>query len=315
MRSPAPRWLLPRLTLCVRWVSVLLVSSRLEVLASQGDLGQALLESLGDTSDQVVLQALEVQASLSREDPHFRLLMERLLHQFSSHPALLESRGSLTVRRLCVLLGAERVFREMAALLADEADSQFSAVMVQALNLILLTAVETSELRASLKRSAAAGEGGAALFLALLPSWCHSAVATVSLCLLAQAYSQACRVVCSLGDVETTVDLLVEVDQLVQLLETPVFTSLRLQLLVPSQHPSLLKTLHGMLLLLPVQSSAWVTLSARLQCVPTLHQLELAPSPPEENAQQPSPDELARMFEAAAARRALASPTAAQPAL
>lgn len=39
---------------------------------------------------------------------------------------LLESRGSLIVRRLCVLLGAERVFREMAAILMEEANMEFA---------------------------------------------------------------------------------------------------------------------------------------------------------------------------------------------
>ena len=46
----------------------------------QGDLAPALLDSLADSSDQVVLQALDVQASLSREDPHFRMLMVRCEH-------------------------------------------------------------------------------------------------------------------------------------------------------------------------------------------------------------------------------------------
>ena len=61
-----------------RWISVLLVGSRSEVLAAQGDLAPALLDGLADASDQVVLQALDVQASLSREDPHFRVFMVRL---------------------------------------------------------------------------------------------------------------------------------------------------------------------------------------------------------------------------------------------
>lgn len=61
----------------LKWISVLLSVFRSEVLAHQGDLGPALLESLADASDQVVLQALDVQASLSREDPHFKILMVR----------------------------------------------------------------------------------------------------------------------------------------------------------------------------------------------------------------------------------------------
>lgn len=48
------------------------------MLVHQGDLAPALLDSLADSSDQVVLQALDVQASLSREDPHFRVFMVRI---------------------------------------------------------------------------------------------------------------------------------------------------------------------------------------------------------------------------------------------
>jgi vacuole morphology and inheritance protein 14 len=136
----------------------------------------------------------------------------------------------------------------------------------------LLPGWQTAELRAALK-SSSENRQGAALFTTLYPSWCHSAVAAVSLCLLSQVYGPASRVVSSFGDLDITVDLLVQVDQLVQLLETPVFTYLRLQLLEPGQHPALLKTLYGLLLLLP-QSSAWATLSARLQCVPTLQLLQ-----------------------------------------
>ena len=77
--------------------------------------------------------------------------------------------------------------------------------MIQALNLILLTASEvrfkhmpkhcfqilnstaeqTADLRLALKTSSTRREG-AALFTALYPSWCHSAVAAISLCLLSQ---------------------------------------------------------------------------------------------------------------------------------
>jgi hypothetical protein len=65
-----------------------------------------------------------------------------------------------------------------------------------------------------------------------------------------------------------------QVDRLVQLLETPAYAFLRLQLLVPSKQPDLLKALYGLLMLLP-QSSAFKTLSARLQAVPAVTLLQL----------------------------------------
>lgn len=72
----------------------------------------------------------------------------------------------------------------------------------------------------------------------------------------------------------TSACLLVQVDRLVQLLETPAFAFLRLQLLAPSRYPDLLKALYGLLMLLP-QSSAFKTLSARLQSVPAVTLLQL----------------------------------------
>ena len=54
-----------------------------------------------------------------------------------------------------------------------------------------------------------------------------------------------------------------------QLIESPIFTHVRLQLLEPEQHPYLLKALWGILMLLP-QSPAFHTLKNRLASVPEI---------------------------------------------
>lgn len=56
-----------------------------------------------------------------------------------------------------------------------------------------------------------------------------------------QAYDHAAELVGVFREVRMGVDTLVQIDRLVQILETPVFTSLRLHLLQPAQYPSLLK--------------------------------------------------------------------------
>ena len=45
--------------------------------------------------------------------------------------------------------------------------------------------------------------------------------------------------------------LLMQIDRLVLLLESPSYTFMRLQLLEPTQHPELIKSLYGILMLLP----------------------------------------------------------------
>lgn len=76
------------------------------------------------------------------------------------------------------------------------------------------------------------------------------------------------------ADISVTVGFLMQLDKLVQLLESPVFVHLRLQLLEPDSNPHLFKTLYGLLMLLP-QSAAFELLRARLNSVSTLGTLLL----------------------------------------
>jgi len=70
--------------------------------------------------------------------------------------------------------------------------------------------------------------------------------------------------------------MLVQIDKLVQLIESPVFTYLRLQLLEPEKYPHLYKCLYGLLMLLP-QSSAFMSLRNRLNAVNSAGFLHIAP--------------------------------------
>jgi vacuole morphology and inheritance protein 14 len=100
-------------------------------------------------------------------------------------------------------------------------------------------------------------------------------LATVSLCFLTQNYRHAYDLIQKFGDLEVSVDFLMEVDKLVQLIESPIFTYLRLQLLDVENNPYLIKALYGLLMLLP-QSQAFQLLSHRLRCVPNPELLRTA---------------------------------------
>ena len=95
------------------------------------------------------------------------------------------------------------------------------------------------------------------------------------------------------AELEMNVTLLIQIDKLVQLLESPVFTckwwnmerrklwlildeDLRLQLLEPDKFPYLYKCLYGLLMLLP-QSSAFAALKNRLSSVSGINYLQMAP--------------------------------------
>lgn len=85
------------------------------------------------------------------------------------------------------------------------------------------------------------------------------------------------------GDLEITVEFLTEVDKLVQLIESPVFAYLRLELLGGAASADLRAALYGLLMLLP-QSEAFHALRRRLQCAPPP-----APAPAPASAPAPAP--------------------------
>ncbi|RZB95271.1 Protein VAC14-like isoform B [Glycine soja] len=252
----------------LHWISTLLNKYRTEVLEFLNDIFDTLLKALSDPSDEVVLLVLDVHACIAKDPQHFRQLVVFLVHNFRVDNSLLEKRGALIIRRLCVLLNAERVYRELSTILEAESDLDFASIMVQALNLILLTSSELSEIRDLLKQSLV-NPAGKDLYVSLYASWCHSPMAIISLCLLAQTYQHASAVIQSLVEEDINVKFLVQLDKLIRLLETPIFAYLRLQLLEPGRYTWLFKTLYGLLMLLPQQSAAFKILKTRLKAVPS----------------------------------------------
>ncbi|KAH7973010.1 hypothetical protein HPB52_020310 [Rhipicephalus sanguineus] len=180
---------------------------------------------------------------------YFGKFMLSLLDLFQSDLQLLEDRGSFIIRQLCVLLSAEDIYQSLSEILLGREDLRFAAHMVQTLNTILLTSTELFELRNQLKDLNT--KESCSLFCCLYRSWCHNPVATISLCLLTQNYEHTCsllhlfRNLYHSSDMEVTVEFLTEIDKLVQLIESPIFTYLRLQLLDSPQQSYLVKSLYG----------------------------------------------------------------------
>merc|ERR1711997_1260722 len=182
-----------------------------------------------------------------------------------------ETKGNFIIRQLCVLLSSEDIYRSFSELLVLEENLKFARTMVETLSTILLTASELFELRTKLKELTSAES--CQLFCCLYQTWCHSQIATLALCILAGCYSHAGDIIVAIGDQEMTVDMLTELDRLVQLLESPIFTFVRMELL--DGDPELLSAMYGLLMLLP-QSDAFHLVKGRLACVPQIHKQDKA---------------------------------------
>ncbi|KAK6193327.1 hypothetical protein LQW54_012560, partial [Pestalotiopsis sp. IQ-011] len=260
------------------WLIMLHRKAPRKIVAFNDGTFPALLKTLSDPAEAVVTKDLQLLSQISRnsEDDYFSNFMVSLLQLFSTDRKLLETRGNLIIRQLCMSLSAERIYRTLAECIEKEEDVEFASIMVQNLNNNLITAPELADLRKRLRNLET--KDGQTFFVALFRSWCYNAVATFSLCLLAQAYEAAYNLLQIFAELEMTVIILIQIDKLVQLIESPVFTYLRLQLLEPEKYPYLYKCLYGLLMLLP-QSSAFAALKNRLNSVSSIGYLHIAPRP------------------------------------
>ena len=206
------------------WLIMLHRKAPKKVLAFNDGTFPALLKTLSDPAEAVVTRDLQLLSQISKnsEDGYFTSFMVNLLQLFSTDRKLLEIRGNLIIRQLCLNLMPERIYRTLADCIEKDEDIEFASIMVQNLNNNLITAPELAELRKRLRNLET--RDGQMFFVALFRAWCYNAVATFSLCLLAQAYEQAYNLLQIFAELEMTVNMLIQIDKLVQLLESPVFT-------------------------------------------------------------------------------------------
>jgi hypothetical protein len=206
------------------WLIMLHRKAPKKVLAFNDGTFPALLKTLSDPAEAVVTRDLQLLSQISKnsEDDYFTSFMVALLQLFSTDRKLLEIRGNLIIRQLCINLQPERIYRTLADCIEKDEDIEFASIMVQNLNNNLITAPELAELRKRLRNLES--RDGQMFFVALFRAWCYNSVATFSLCLLAQAYEQAYNLLQIFADLEMTVNMLIQIDKLVQLLESPVFT-------------------------------------------------------------------------------------------
>ena len=98
------------------WLIMLHRKAPSKVLASNDSTFPALLKTLSDPAEAVVTRDLQLLSQISRnsEDGYFTSFMVNLLQLFCTDRKLLETRGNLVIRQLCVSLSPERIYRTLA---------------------------------------------------------------------------------------------------------------------------------------------------------------------------------------------------------
>ncbi|XP_063684510.1 protein VAC14 homolog [Bolinopsis microptera] len=262
----------------LQWVRTLHSHVPNKINSQHQDIFPAVIRTVSDPCDGVVVLSIQLLAAMcmqnsDQDKTNFENFLRSLIAKFKDDEKLLDRRCSFIIQTLCTHVDSEKVFCTLARLLVEETDIVFTALLVQYLNWILLTSPNLAPLRDTLKSQRnnpklgkKGSTDGRAVFSTLYTTWCHDPVSTIALCMIAHSYQHASDVIHALGEYEMTEMTLSGLDKLVQLLESPVFSALRLELVQPDTNPELFRSLAGILMLLP-QSEAFTLLRNRLECV------------------------------------------------
>lgn len=246
----------------------------------------------GQTEHSLDLKSLNLSSDINDKlqavSPYLIKFCVSLLKMFKNDSELINERGFQIIRQICLLLNPADVYRSLAVLLSscinfdknvnyksllecNQNDLEFIGRMVAMLSRILLTTFELFHLRQSLRNPIK--NNCSELFEHLYRCWSYQPICLVSLCLLSQNYYHAVEIVHRLANLDITLTSLKEIDHLVQLLESPIFAFVRMDLLNAKHQKPLASVFSALLMLLP-QTDAFNTLHKRLQTVPNLFILE-----------------------------------------
>jgi len=224
----------------------------------------SLQKGTSGSTKRVAIATSDTQA-IQQGTANITRFVQALCKTFQDKENMFEERGTFIVLNLCSIVKPEVVYRSFAEILQDEKiDLRFAYNLVQKLNQILLTTQPLFGLRSRLANDD--DQEMTSLFQSLYHAWCHSSIAALTLCLLTNNHRHASEIVTSLSQLDMNLDVLTQIDWLVQLIESPVFVSLRLKLLDVNNNQYLVQSLYGLLMILP-QSEAYRRLANRLSQV------------------------------------------------
>ena len=104
-------------------------------------------------------------------------------------------------------------------------------------------------------------------FRTLFETWCFDPLSTINLWFLAKNYKLAYHLLLCIGSrISLDNEKLVQLWNIINLIESPGFLELRIDLLDPGKNYYLIKTLQGILMMIPI-SKAFSALKTRLEWV------------------------------------------------
>ncbi|CDW77902.1 vac14 family protein [Stylonychia lemnae] len=231
-------------------------------------------------SQTLVNKVLELLCMLSKKnEKYLKKIIKKLIERFSGLKDMNQDKMNQVIYVLCQSIKSEKVFLEFANILKDIPDLYFVQDMIETLTITIAADHNYEGFRNKLrgKKGTEFVQSKEQLFYNLYKTWCYSPISTLTLCLMSRNYELAYNLIQRFTMIELDTTRQIQLGNLVYLLESPSFCSnlilidqfldLRIELMRQDRQTQyLLKTLQGILMILPI-SKSFQSLKTRLECI------------------------------------------------
>lgn len=212
------------------------------------------------------------------KESYIEPVVNKITEQFLENRNLFNTYGMKIIKNISEKLNVILVYEYFADSLSKIKDISFISEMVVKLNFFLLSETTTKEVRKYLMKYKEEKK----FFEKIFKIWSYNPIAALFLCIVAEYFELCFNLILKFGDVKLESDYHIQLSKIVQLIESSLFNNIRIRLLEPMKNISLVKTLYGILMLLP-EGDAYNALENRMKSFGLMLELENEGAPNEDD--------------------------------
>lgn len=253
--------------IAIEWFTELFKHYSDKLLSKEDEILSNIIQSINFKESKLTESVLRLLWLMSSKYHQFlKEIIEMLLKRFKKDKDIqMESINNL-FHIMCSNIDQKLVFSEFAIEIRRFDEFEFVGFMINILDLILAGAPVYKPLRDILSKDNDDDEKKE-FFRTLFETWCFNPLSTLNLWFLSKNYKLAYHLLLCIGKrISFDQGRIVQLWNIIQLIESPAFLEVRIDLLDPGKNYYLIKTLQGILMMIPI-SKAFTALKTRLECV------------------------------------------------
>ena len=225
-------------------------------------------------SDESVMDMVTFLSNIKMEKDITRITMKYLTEKLTKEPELMNNMSYIIMilEHLTKNSSLDVIYESLADVLKDIKNFPFVSKLIHYLNQFLMR----NPLGVNFRKSLINNDGKEKyneLFIKMYNIWSINSISLLIFCVITEHFELAYNIILNLVKVQLDNDYYIHLGTLVQLLESELYDYIRIRLLEPSKNIYLIRTLYGILMLLP-QGQAFNILSNRMSNVQTLFEIE-----------------------------------------